>query len=87
MKNKKASEIKWSASVKMANGGFMDKFATGGSEVVAPCRDGQIYDVKLGRCVANDVYSGIYSEQFDNDVVDKMNQNLINSIVKSVWTN
>jgi integrase len=40
----------------------------------------------LGHEYGNSV-TGIYLEQFDNDIVDKMNQNLINSIVKSVWTN
>ena len=40
----------------------------------------------LGHEYGNSV-TGIYLEQFDNDIVDKMNQNLINSVVKSVWTN
>jgi len=29
----------------------------------------------------------IYLEHFDMEVVDIMNQNLINSVVKSLWTN
>jgi len=37
----------------------------------------------LGHEYGNSV-TGIYLEQFDNDIVDKMNQNLINSVVKSV---
>ena len=37
----------------------------------------------LGHEYGNSV-TGIYLEQFDNDIVDKMNQNLINSIVKSM---
>ncbi len=37
----------------------------------------------LGHEYGNRV-TGIYLEQFDNDIVDKMNQNLINSVVKSV---
>ena len=28
--------------------------------------------------------TGIYLEQFDNDIVDKMNQNLISAVVKSM---
>jgi integrase len=37
----------------------------------------------LGHEYGNSV-TGIYLEHFDNDIVDKMNQNLINSVVKSV---
>jgi hypothetical protein len=37
----------------------------------------------LGHEYGNSV-TGIYLEQFDNDIVDKMNQNLINSVVKSL---
>lgn len=35
----------------------------------------------LGHEYGNSV-TGIYLEQFDNDIVDKMNQYLINSVVK-----
>ena len=37
----------------------------------------------LGHEYGNSV-TGIYLEQFDKDIVDKMNQNLISALVKSV---
>jgi hypothetical protein len=37
----------------------------------------------LGHEYGNSV-TGIYLEQFDNDIVDKMNLNIINSVVKSL---
>ena len=37
----------------------------------------------LGHEYGNSV-TGIYLEQFDNDIVDKMNHNLISAIVKSL---
>jgi uncharacterized protein (DUF4213/DUF364 family) len=40
----------------------------------------------LGHEYGNSV-TEIYLEHFDMEVVDIMNQNLINSVVKSVWTN
>ena len=37
----------------------------------------------LGHEYGNSV-TGIYLEQFDNDIVDKMNQNLISEVMKSL---
>ena len=49
MKNKKASDIKWSASVKMNNGGFINKFAEGG---LPPCGPGEAVNPRTGFCSA-----------------------------------
>jgi hypothetical protein len=53
MKNKKASEIKWPASVKMDNGGFMNKYAEGGK----PCDSGYYWDGK--KCVPKDRWKNV----------------------------
>ena len=77
MKNKKASEIKWSASVKMANGGFMDKFAAGGQP---PCSPGETVDPKTGLCIKTidlpevDVYSKASTRKLQGTLTDKLQQ-------------
>lgn len=77
MKNKKASEIKWSASVKMANGGFMNQFAAGGQP---PCSPGETVDPKTGLCIRTidlpevDVYSKASTRKLQGTLTDKLQQ-------------
>ena len=80
MKNKKASDIKWSASVKMNNGGFINKFAEGG---LPPCGPGEAVNPRTGFCSAVtmtknlpevDVYSKASTRKLQGTLTDKLQQ-------------
>ena len=80
MKNKKASDIKWSASVKMNNGGFTNKFVAGGQP---PCGPGEAVDPKTGLCSAVtmtknlpevDIYSKASTRKLQGTLTDKLQQ-------------
>jgi hypothetical protein len=68
MKNKKASEIKWSTSVKMAAGGQ------------PPCSPGETVDPKTGLCIKTidlpevDVYSKASTRKLQGTLTDKLQQ-------------
>jgi hypothetical protein len=77
---KDPSNIKWSASVKMANGGFTNKFVVGGQP---PCGPGEAPDPITGLCSAVnmsqnfpevDVYSKASTRKLQGTLTEKLQQ-------------